>query len=179
VYLVPEVRSPRWTSAALVFVVAAAGSALRVHQDQTPDASRWDAVVAQRSATAPGDLVISDDQYTVSLAGRRTPPALVDTSLVRVQAGDLTTAQVATSAERGKVSCVLVDERYGALSAMPGFRRWVAQRYPDAHRLSHGRTLYLRAPCGDGRSHGCARGAAAGDWPGLGADDVAKQDLAP
>jgi hypothetical protein len=135
--------------AAMAFTVASAASALQVHQDQTPDESRIDAVTAERAATRAGDLTISDDQYTVTLAGRRTPPSLVDTSQVRVQSGELTTARVATAAERWNVSCVLVDDHYRSLSTMPGFRKWVTQRYPVARRLGHGRTLYLRGACHD------------------------------
>lgn len=130
--------------AALVLILASVAAALQVHRSQTPDASRLDAVTVEQAATAAGDLTITDDQYTVALAGRRTPPPLVDTSQVRVQSGELTTAQVATVADRWHVSCVLVDDHYGSLGAMPGFREWVAQRYPVAHRLGHGRTLYVR-----------------------------------
>jgi 4-amino-4-deoxy-L-arabinose transferase-like glycosyltransferase len=151
--LVAQLKSGQPAVAALAVVVMSAASALYVHEDQTPDALRKDAVAAQRAATGSGDLVISDDQYSVALAGRATPPSLVDTSKVRVQAGEVTTPKVAAAAEQSHVSCVLVDDHYGSLSQMPGFRHWLRREYPVTRRLSHGRTLHVRARCaGRGRS---------------------------
>ena len=155
VFRLPQLGSRCLALAAVVITVASAASALDVYEAQTPDASRMDAVNAERAATDAGDLTITDDQYTVTLAGRRTPPSLVDTSQVRIQSGELTTAQVATAAERWGVSCVLVDDHYGSLSSMPGFHEWVTHRYPVTRRLSHGRTLHLREPCQHHRRRSC------------------------
>ena len=147
VFRLPHLGSRGLVLAAAGIALASAASALQVYQGQTPDESRMDAVNAERAATGAGDLTITDDQYTVSLSGRRTPPSLVDTSQVRARSGELTTPQVARAAERWSVSCVLVDDHYGSLSTMPGFHQWVTHRYPVIRRLGHGRTLYLREPC--------------------------------
>jgi predicted membrane-bound mannosyltransferase len=145
-----RLRPESYPLAVGVLLLGFAVSALHVHTYQTPDDSRRDAVAAQLMATGPGDPIITDDQYTVALAGRSTPPTLVDTSQVRVQSGELSTTQVAATADRSNAPCVLVDEHYGSLNRMPGFRRWVTHRYGVRHRLGHGRVLYLRAAQGSG-----------------------------
>jgi len=99
-------------------------------------------VAALRAATAPSDLVITDDQFAAALAGRRTPPELVDTSFVRVESGDLTAGAVEAVAERRRVRAVLLST--GRLAALPGLRAWLAAGFPDVTDLGGGRTLYVR-----------------------------------
>jgi len=99
-------------------------------------------VAALRATTAPGDLVISGDQFATALAGRSTPPELVDTSLVRVESGDLTVDEVMVVAQRWHVRAVLL--RTERLSAVPGLRAWLDQHFAESIRLGTGRTLYVR-----------------------------------
>jgi hypothetical protein len=99
-------------------------------------------VAALRASTAPGDLVISDDQFATALAGRSTPPELVDTSLVRVKSGDLTVDELMVIAERWHVRAVLL--RTDRLAAVPGLQAWLEQHFPKSMHLGTGRTLYLR-----------------------------------
>ena len=99
------------------------------------------AVAALRSYTAPGDLVLTDDQYGAALADRAVPPELVDTSFVRVRSGDLTAEGVEAIAERDHVRAVLFAT--GRLDGLPGLREWAARRYPRVVDLGRGRTLYV------------------------------------
>jgi hypothetical protein len=60
--------------AALLVLAGSLGSALYVHQKQLSDDSLRPAVAGLQAATAPADLIVTDDQYVVALAGRDTPP---------------------------------------------------------------------------------------------------------
>lgn len=136
---------PERVRAAVILLLALMlASALRVHAQQTPDTSRQRAVAALQRLTAPGDFVITDDQYTAALAKRDTPPELVDTSKVRVLSGDLTTAQVADVADRSGAHVILVDDRYMSLSLLPGFQEWAREQFPVVKPFGGGRVLYLR-----------------------------------
>jgi 4-amino-4-deoxy-L-arabinose transferase-like glycosyltransferase len=122
---------------AVALLATSAASAAYVRMLQQPPGP---AVAALRANTAPGDLVLTDDQYTAALADRRVPPELVDTSFVRVRSGDLTAEQVQAIAERDGVRAVLLTT--GRLDGLP-MREWAAQRYPRAMELGGGATLYL------------------------------------
>jgi len=125
-------------AAAAVLLAASIGSAGLTRSLLMPPGP---AVAALRAGTAPGDLVLTDDQYTAALAGRAVPPELVDTSFVRVRSGDLTVGRVEAIAERDHVRAVLFAT--GRLDGLPGLREWAARRYPRAVDLGGGRTLYL------------------------------------
>jgi len=130
----------------VLLLTALVASTLWVHAQQTSDGSRSRAVWAVRRVTEPNQLVITDDQYTVGLANRSTPPELVDTSKVRVLSGDLTLDQLDAIASRPDVCAVLVDDHYVSLSLLPGFRDWLDRRFPVARPVGQGRVLYLRTP---------------------------------
>lgn len=136
-------RNAASAAAAGVLLAGSVASAVDVGRQEQPYAVVRPTVLALRSATAPGQLVISDDPYTVALAGRATPPALVDTSSVRVESGDLTTAEVESIALRPDVGAVLLAT--GRLSELPGLREWLQRQYGPATSLPSGRVLYLRA----------------------------------
>jgi hypothetical protein len=99
---------------------------------------------ALATATQPGDLVVADDQYIVALAGRDVPPQLVDTSLVRIQSGYLTTAQVETAVQQPAVRAVLFCS--GRFDLLPGFRDWVAANYMLVGSFGRRGALYLKLP---------------------------------
>jgi hypothetical protein len=128
--------------ACLVALAASAVPAALVRAQQLPPSADAPVTAALRADTAPADLVVSDDQFAVALAGRDVPPPLVDTSLVRVESGDLTTTEVEAVTDRPGVRAVLLAS--GRLAALPGFRAWVGERFPDAVDLGGGRILYLR-----------------------------------
>jgi hypothetical protein len=129
------------TVAALVLAASIAG-AVWVRTLQTPESAVEPTELALRPATARGDLVVTDDQYTAALADRSTPPDLVDTSAVRIESGDLTAAAVEAAASRPDVGGVLVGT--GRLSTLPGFSDWAAGRFPVRRDLGGGRVLYTR-----------------------------------
>jgi hypothetical protein len=128
--------------ACIVALTASVVPAALVRAQQLPPSADAPVTAALRAGTAPNDLVVSDDQFAVALAGRDVPPPLVDTSLVRVESGDLTTAEVEAVTDRPGVRAVLLAS--GRLSALPGFRAWVGERFPEVVDLGGGRILYLR-----------------------------------
>jgi len=129
--------------ACVAVLAASVVPALFVHDEQVPPSTEAPVTAALRSGTAPGSLVVTDDQFEAALAGRDVPPPLVDTSLVRVRSGDLTVDAVEAIADQPDVDGVLLAS--GRLAALPGFRAWVGERFPDVVELGGGRTLYLRA----------------------------------
>jgi hypothetical protein len=129
-------------AAAALLVAAGTGAAIDVHVHQHSDASLAPAVARLQAATKPSDLVITDDQYLLALAGRDTPPQLVDTSLVRVSSGSLTTAAVEAVAERSHVRAFLFST--GRLSQLEDLESWVKLHYPEQQQLDAERELYLR-----------------------------------
>ena len=68
-----------------------------------------------------GALAISDDPGVVWRAGRRTPPDLVDASILRLQSGNLDSAGIAAAATDPTVCAVVVRStvRWGALPDLP------------------------------------------------------------
>jgi hypothetical protein len=91
-----------------------------------------------------GAWAISDDPGLVWRAGRRTPPDLVDTSVLRLDSGRITAASLARAAAEPQVCGLLVwSERFGRLSDLPtrleGYR--VAARYGGP------RVLYVKDAC--------------------------------
>ena len=137
-------RPERVRAAVMILMALMLASALLVHAQQTPDTSRQRAVTALQRLTAPGDFVISDDQYTVALADRDVPPELVDTSKVRVLSGDLITAEIAGIAGRSRARVILVDDRYVSLSLLPGFQEWAKEQFPVVKPLGGGRVLHVK-----------------------------------
>jgi hypothetical protein len=137
-----RLRRPAAVGFAVLLLAASVGSAVHVRTQQEPAAEAEATVAALRASTAPGDLVISDDQFATALAGRSTPPELVDTSLVRVKSGDLTVDELMVIAERWHVRAVLL--RTDRLAAVPGLQAWLEQHFPKSMHLGTGRTLYLR-----------------------------------
>jgi hypothetical protein len=71
--------------AALLVEAGSFGSAIHVGQEQLSDDALRSAIARLQAAMAPADLIVTDDQQLVALAGHDTPPQLVDTSLVRVK----------------------------------------------------------------------------------------------
>jgi hypothetical protein len=129
--------------ACLAVIAASAAPAIFVRDQQLPASADAPVTAALRAGTAPGSFVVTDDQFAAALAGRDVPPPLVDTSLVRVRSGDLSVDSVEAITDQPDVDGVLLAT--GRLAALPGFRAWVGERFPDAVSLGGGRTLYLRS----------------------------------
>jgi hypothetical protein len=92
----------------------------------------------------PGAWAISDEPGLVWRSGRRTPSDLVDTSVLRLDSGRITTASLARAASEPQVCALLVwSQRFGRLTDLParldGYR--VAARYGGP------RVLYVKETC--------------------------------
>jgi 4-amino-4-deoxy-L-arabinose transferase-like glycosyltransferase len=127
--------------AALLVLAGSLGSALYVRQRQLSDDSLRPAVARLQAATGPADLIVTDDQYLVALAGRDTPPQLVDASLVRINSGELTAAQVELIAERSGARAVLLGG--GRLSELPAVEDWARTHYRVREQLDSRSVLYF------------------------------------
>ncbi len=104
-------------------------------------------VVEQLAALPEGALAISDDPGLVWRAGRRTPPDLVDASILRIETGDLTSASVAAAAADPDVCAVAVRShvRWGSFADLPD--RLAAAGYEIADEDHLSRRLYLKTDC--------------------------------
>ncbi len=95
-----------------------------------------------RAVTQPGELVISDAQFIVALAGRNTPAELVDTSNVRLSTGYVTDAQMIQAAARPQVHAVLFYT--GRLAPRTEFQHWVSQHFTLVHDYGAGKGLWVK-----------------------------------
>jgi hypothetical protein len=101
---------------------------------------------ADLRALPPGAQVISDDPGVVWRAGRRTPPDLVDTSILRIESGRFTAPSLARAAVLNPVCAVLVwSHRFGDLTTLPKLLEQGGYR-PTAH-YGGPKVLYQRAAC--------------------------------
>jgi hypothetical protein len=92
-------------------------------------------------------LAISDEPGLVWRSGHRTPPDLVDASVLRIETGDLTGRSVAAAAADTDVCAVVVTSRarWGRFEDLP--RRLDALGYDIAHDAGRHDRVYLRAAC--------------------------------
>jgi 4-amino-4-deoxy-L-arabinose transferase-like glycosyltransferase len=97
-----------------------------------------------RNSITSNQLVITDGQFVAALADRNTPPALVDTSLVRVGAGYLTIQQLLDVASQPQVHAVLFFTNRLYQSQLAGFHPWVAQHFHLKYNYGHGQELWVR-----------------------------------
>jgi hypothetical protein len=94
-----------------------------------------------------GALAISDEPGLVWRSGLRTPPDLVDASVLRIETGDLTGRSVANAAADPEVCAVVVTSRarWGSFEDLP--RRLDALDYEIAHDEGRHDRVYVRAGC--------------------------------
>jgi 4-amino-4-deoxy-L-arabinose transferase-like glycosyltransferase len=105
--------------------------------------TRAQMVQALQDHAIPAGPVVTDDQYVAALAGRDTPPELVDTSLVRIGTGSLTTDEVERIIRRGDVRVVLFAT--DRLDRLPGLRAWVEANFRPVRNFGAGEALYMRS----------------------------------
>jgi 4-amino-4-deoxy-L-arabinose transferase-like glycosyltransferase len=97
-----------------------------------------------RDSLAPDEFVVTDAQFIAALAGRSTPPQLVDTSLVRVQAGYLTLHQLIAITSQQRVHAVLFFAARLTQPALAGYHAWVARHFHLRERYGRGMELWVR-----------------------------------
>jgi hypothetical protein len=92
-------------------------------------------------------LAISDEPGLVWRAGLRTPPELVDASVLRMETGEITSAYVADAAAAEDVCGVVVrsDARWGSFGDLESRLQLVG--YLLATEDDQGRRVYLRPDC--------------------------------
>ncbi len=98
----------------------------------------------------PGALAMSDDPGLVWRAGHRTPPGLVDASILRIQAGQITGVSLGSAAAQRSVCAVVIwdPQRWGSFRDLPG--RLAAAGYTVVLRDRDGHTVYRRTACSPG-----------------------------
>jgi len=97
-----------------------------------------------RAAIAPDQQVVTDGQFVAALANRDTPPALVDTSMVRIETHYLTLGQLESIASQSQVHAVLFFTGRFHLPDVAAFHAWVAQHFRLLHNYGGGRELWVR-----------------------------------
>jgi hypothetical protein len=141
---------PPWAVAAVLVLALLPGHAAGAHwRLSSAVATPAEAAMVEelRHATPEGSLVISDEPALGWMAGRGSPGWLVDPSHVRIDAGQLTTADVVQAARALDVCAVLFWS--GRLDDLPGLRKALAGSYRSAVRDGH-RELLVREdlrPC--------------------------------
>lgn len=95
-----------------------------------------------QTVTTPDQMVVTDAQFIAALAGRNTPPDLVDTSSVRINAGSVTSEQLIKGAELPQVHAVLFYT--GRLETLPAFHSWVTQHFHLVHQYGNGKELWIK-----------------------------------
>jgi 4-amino-4-deoxy-L-arabinose transferase-like glycosyltransferase len=140
-------------SVVLLLLTAAAGLSqdttyYRTAQARSVDGlAQLEARVASdlRAAISPGQQVVTDAQFVAGLASRDTPPALVDTSMVRIDTGNLTLPQLESIASQPQVHAVLFFSGRFYLPAVAAFHAWVEQHFSHLlHDYGGGRELWVR-----------------------------------
>ena len=135
--LASSMAAQRVVAAWAVGAAAAGLGVAIVLSQQSPTPASTVARLAQ--LTRPGEKVISDDQFGTALAGRDTPPELVDTSLVRVRSGDLSLSTVEGLARRDGVRVLVLAT--GRLVLLPGLVDWASTAYPRQETVGGERFL--------------------------------------
>lgn len=97
-----------------------------------------------RQAIAPDQWVVTDAQFIADMADRNTPPALVDTSMVRIGSGDLTLQQLIDVTSQPQVHAVLFFSGRFYLRNVRAFHDWVAQHFHLLHVYGPGMELWVR-----------------------------------
>ncbi|HTI14022.1 MAG TPA: glycosyltransferase family 39 protein [Dictyobacter sp.] len=114
--------------------------------DNNSPATQENRVIAQslQSYIKPGELVITDAQFTLAMGNRSTPPYLVDTSSVRITTGDVTAQELITTASEPQVQGVMIAYSTERLDQVPQFDNWVHQHLHLVQKYSDGTQLWIK-----------------------------------
>jgi hypothetical protein len=94
--------------------------------------------------TTRDDWIITDAQYAVALAGRNTPPWLVDMSIVWVSSGYLTSRELMQAGADSRVHAVLLAPGTLILPTVASFHPWVAENFRLLRTYGDGKELWIR-----------------------------------
>lgn len=121
-------------------------SAARIQNNSVAIQQEHKVAMDVQNATAPGQLVITDDQFAVALANRDTPPSLVDTSIVRINTSYVTLQQLEQAAAQPQVHAVLFYTGRLRIASVSDFRVWLAKsgQFHLLHRYGDNRELWVR-----------------------------------
>jgi 4-amino-4-deoxy-L-arabinose transferase-like glycosyltransferase len=97
-----------------------------------------------RAEVQPGQLVITDAQFIAGLADRSTPSALVDTSIVRIDTGYLTSQQLIQEASQPQVRAVLFYTGRLNLASTAAFHAWITRHFHLVHNYGNGKELWVK-----------------------------------
>lgn len=136
----------------LVIITLALGSKdirTEYHQSQvrsTSSATQSSQQVAQQlqQVLKPDELVITDGQFVAALAGRNTPPELVDTSSVRINTHYVTNAQLIQLASQPKTKAILFYTGRLINPDLAAFRTWMPQHFRQIEHYGNGSSLWVK-----------------------------------
>lgn len=111
-----------------------------------PSSKSQTQIAAISAFTTPGEIVVTDDQYTLAQADHSVPPNLVDTSAVRIGSGYLTAAQIERIIERDHIRVIVLGT--GRLTQIPGFMPWLRSHFALAAHVDKGYDIYIRVASG-------------------------------
>ncbi len=97
-----------------------------------------------QAATRPDQLVVTEAQFIVARANRSTPPALVDTSTVRIDTGYVTAQQFIQEAAQPEVHAVLIYTGRLQNPDLAPFRMWLSQHFRLTKNYGSGRGLWIK-----------------------------------
>lgn len=110
-----------------------------------PEAENAPAIVDDlRRLTAPDQWIMTDAQFAAALAGRDVPPALVDTSHVRIESGYLDPGQLIAAAWLPRTAAVLFATGRLTSPALAPFRAYVTRTFRLSRRYGDGMDLWTR-----------------------------------
>ncbi len=95
----------------------------QVRVDRTWSQDRLTARAFLQRASAPEDLIVTDDPFLAFVAGRLVPPTLTEASYRHIYLGYLTAGDLVASTLRSQAPIVLFAT--GRLDELPSFERWV------------------------------------------------------
>ena len=94
--------------------------------------------------TTRDDWIITDAQYAAALAGRNTPPWLVDISITRVSSGYLTSRELMQAGANSRVHAVVLAPDTLTLPTVASFHPWVAENFRLLRTYGDGKELWIR-----------------------------------
>ncbi|MBO0790806.1 MAG: glycosyltransferase family 39 protein [Ktedonobacteraceae bacterium] len=97
-----------------------------------------------RQALPPGQQVLTDAQFLAGLADRTTPPALVDTSGVRIDAGYVTAQSLIDAASSPEVHAVLIYSGRFTKPQLAPFISWLHDHYRLVQDYGNQRGLWVK-----------------------------------